>query len=203
MTSINARANMIRHRIDTGLTVTTRIYAQLVKTAVLLNLALGYMDPKMYPSIVFATPYQWELVNEFSKIPEVELKAKVIKRLLRIGRVVATASAAQAAATALGYMVPIKPNGAPDFTFYLYPGYRNTVFIPLTGTRTGDEQAADLIRMAPRPFGYTWHHHEVVGIMQLVRTDVHALFSVGFQTGSHVGGAFYYTILKNRDQTYG
>jgi hypothetical protein len=36
---------------------------------------------------------------------------------------------------------------------------------------------------------YTWHHHEVVGIMLPVRTDIH-------KAVSHIGGVFFYTIAK-------
>jgi hypothetical protein len=73
----------------------------------------------------------------------------------------------------------------------------NTVpFIPpvkikLTGVRRRDEAKANRAAgLASTPSGYTWHHHEVPGIMQLVDSKVHR--SIG-----HEGGAFFWTILKN------
>src|SRR5262249_12230185 len=119
----------------------------------------------------------------------------IISRILKLGTIAANTVFAYEAASATGYHVPIKPTGFPDFADFLYPGFRNTVFIPLTGSRRADERAADAARGARRPFGYTWHHHEVMGIMQLVRRDIHSLFFGGRLT--HQGGVFYYGIMTN------
>jgi hypothetical protein len=45
-----------------------------------------------------------------------------------------------------------------------------------------DSMIAD-VRAGRTPDGYTWHHHQDVGRMQLVRTDEHELF-----IGGHTGG---------------
>lgn len=44
--------------------------------------------------------------------------------------------------------------------------------------RNADEAAANLAAgFAETPDGYTWHHHEEIGKMQLVASDVHSIFS--------------------------
>ncbi|WP_390621362.1 HNH endonuclease [Gimesia panareensis] len=51
-------------------------------------------------------------------------------------------------------------------------------------------------RIAGTPSGYTWHHHEVIGIMQLVRKDVHKALFGGHRT--HHGGVFFWELLNNK-----
>jgi hypothetical protein len=61
---------------------------------------------------------------------------------------------------------------ATDF----YPGRPNDVNIgTLCGTREQDFAAANAIAgLKCTPTGYTWHHHEDLGRMQLVKTSAHA-----------------------------
>jgi len=78
--------------------------------------------------------------------------------------------------------------GYPDFSRYLYNGNDGLkqVRIELTGTRPGDLAAAnEAAGFASTPKGYTWHHNEDVGLMQLVETRVHGQFwhSGGFSLG--------------------
>ena len=51
------------------------------------------------------------------------------------------------------------------------------VYIRLTGSRSKDFTAANKAAGFKRtPKGYTWHHHENLGKMQLIRTSVHSQF---------------------------
>jgi RHS repeat-associated protein len=78
--------------------------------------------------------------------------------------------------------VPFDSNGFPDFSSYLYPDGTNDVKINPTSNRNLDFDAANLAAgYDETPKGYTWHHHQDRGRMQLVETDVHV------KTG-HTGG---------------
>jgi RHS repeat-associated protein len=79
--------------------------------------------------------------------------------------------------------------GYPDFSPHLYNGEGglNTVRIDLTGDRYLDENAAnDAAGFDSTPDGYTWHHNEDPGLMQLVGTPVHQQFwhTGGFSIGA-------------------
>ena len=71
------------------------------------------------------------------------------------------------------HSVPFTGTGFPDFSRY---SIRN-VRIDLGATRAIDfgraDRAAGYSRSNPRPAGYTWHHHQDAGYMQLVPTDLH------------------------------
>jgi titin len=87
-----------------------------------------------------------------------------------------------------GIKVVYNSKGFPDFAPFLYKGTDGLSQVPiaLTGTRPGDFAAANRAAgFARTPRGYTWHHHEDTGLMQLVRTDVHSQFwhSGGFSLG--------------------
>ena len=95
--------------------------------------------------------------------------------------------------------VTIKGNGFPDFRKALYRGaYLNTVVIPnYRGTRSKDFTAANRLagitvnRLKPK--GFTWHHHEAIGVMQLVDTPSHKAID------PHMGGVFYHRIWRPSD----
>jgi RHS repeat-associated protein len=77
--------------------------------------------------------------------------------------------------------VPFDAEGFPDFTDWKHPGVPD-VRINLTGNRAKDERAANLAAgLSKTPAGYTWHHSQDVGLMQLVDTKTH------LKTG-HTGG---------------
>ena len=77
--------------------------------------------------------------------------------------------------------VPFDSNGFPDFSAHRHPDV-DDVRINLTGNRNSDFAAANRQAGLPRtPDGYTWHHHQDPGLMQLVDRDIHR------QTG-HTGG---------------
>jgi titin len=78
-----------------------------------------------------------------------------------------------------GISVRYTPKGFPDFRPFLYKGNDglSEVSITLTGNRTNDEILANRAAgFAETPFGYTWHHHENIGLMQLVNDSVHSKF---------------------------
>jgi hypothetical protein len=69
--------------------------------------------------------------------------------------------------------IPFTAQGFPDFSRY---SIRN-VNIDMGSTRTQDflraDSAAGYTKSNPRPAGYTWHHHQENGYMQLIPTDLH------------------------------
>ncbi|MEM7174094.1 MAG: HNH endonuclease [Bacteroidota bacterium] len=51
-----------------------------------------------------------------------------------------------------------------------------------TGSRAGDSTTANRLAGYPStPPGYTWHHHQEYGVMELVETEIH-------QKTGHTGG---------------
>ena len=46
----------------------------------------------------------------------------------------------------------------------------------------------------------TWHHHEVIGIMQLVPTDLNHF--IGGPGVSHAGGVAFWKLMKNANGDY-
>ena len=86
--------------------------------------------------------------------------------------------------------VPFNKEGYPDFSSYLYIKDGQPVDVnigQLTGDRNKDFALANAAaNFSETPAGYTWHHNEQLGRMQLVRTDIHA------KTG-HTGGHTIYS----------
>ena len=85
-----------------------------------------------------------------------------------------------------GYSIPLKYNGAPDFSKYLAQvakGQKNQIKMKLTGSYHADFKEADRLagftKDTPRPEKTTWHHVEDfnpktgTATMQLVKTDAH------------------------------
>ncbi|HBJ38656.1 MAG TPA: hypothetical protein DDZ51_28680 [Planctomycetaceae bacterium] len=110
------------------------------------------------------------------------------------------------AINAAGAGIPVKMNGFPNFTGHLYRNvprgviFRSQVvtFIHYTGSYNGDELRT--MRKIRRVTGLTnrWapsrtvvHHHEVIGIMMLVKQDSHRV--------SHAGGVFYWKLATGKD----
>lgn len=77
--------------------------------------------------------------------------------------------------------VPFDEEGYPDFSNWRHPDVPD-VQIELTGDRGKDFAAANAqAGLSETPSGYTWHHHQDPGKMQLIDRTVHA------KTG-HTGG---------------
>ena len=82
-------------------------------------------------------------------------------------------------------------DGWPKFgTSELYPFGANDLNIgSLCGSREQDFAAAnEMAGYAKTPAHYTWHHHQDLGRMQLVKTSAHAPKSVTADGRSHWGG---------------
>lgn len=78
--------------------------------------------------------------------------------------------------------VPFDEAGFPNFSKNLYKDGANDVMIKPTGNRGKDFIAANKAAgYKSTPEGYTWHHHQTTGRMQLVNYEVHR------KTG-HTGG---------------
>ncbi len=70
--------------------------------------------------------------------------------------------------------VPFDSRGFPDFSDHLYGGGPNSVNISPTGNRSKDFSAAnEAAGYSSTPKGYTWHHHQNYGRMELVESSVH------------------------------
>ena len=104
-----------------------------------------------------------------------------------------------------GYVVPLKENGAPNFSGYIVKvasGQKNVLknFF-YTGSYTKDFAKADILagftEKNPRPANTTWHHVEDynsntnTGTLQLVQRNVHQA------TNPHKGGAAQYRAANN------
>jgi hypothetical protein len=77
--------------------------------------------------------------------------------------------------------VPFDAQGFPDFSAWRHPNVPD-VNINLSGNRGTDVRRANAAAGLSRtPRGYTWHHHQTCGLMQLVVRSVHR------KTG-HTGG---------------
>jgi hypothetical protein len=81
--------------------------------------------------------------------------------------------------------VPFDENGFPDFSAWRHPDVPD-VRIELTGSRGRDFTLANKAAgLDSTPEGYTWHHHQDPGLMQLIETDAHRLTA---HTGGFSGG---------------
>lgn len=77
--------------------------------------------------------------------------------------------------------VPFDAQGFPDFSAWRNPNVPD-VRISLSGDRPTDFARANAAAgLGSTPAGYTWHHHQDCGLMQLIDSTIHAL------TG-HTGG---------------
>jgi RHS repeat-associated protein len=77
--------------------------------------------------------------------------------------------------------VPFDDNGFPDFSDWRHPDVPD-VQIELSGSRGTDFARANReAGLSETPEGYTWHHHQEPGLMQLIERGIHA------KTG-HTGG---------------
>jgi len=88
------------------------------------------------------------------------------------------------------YPVKYDKDGWPDFSPYLYQGGVNKVRIKLTGSRRADFDVADaqagISEAWRKANGYTWHHSQKLGTMELVKSAAH---NPGLHGAPHDGGA--------------
>jgi hypothetical protein len=77
--------------------------------------------------------------------------------------------------------VPFDADGFPNFSSWRHPDVPD-VRIELSGSRATDFARANAAAgLRETPAGYTWHHHQDRGLMQLIETEMHR------RTG-HTGG---------------
>jgi RHS repeat-associated protein len=77
--------------------------------------------------------------------------------------------------------VPFDAQGFPDFSAWRHPNVPD-VRIQLSGRRGTDESRANkAANLSSTPSGYTWHHHQNCGKMQLVERPIH-------RATGHTGG---------------
>ena len=168
-------------------------YKSVVKISILLNLAEAVADPHTRFWALVAMPYNMKQLRKFDRLSSSQWNPKTYSRVLKIATAVAKVVASQTPAARTLYDIPLKPNGFPDFSEYVISGRGARTFIPLTGGRRADFKAANLAAFRTwTPNTHIWHHHEVMGLMELVRKDVHTAFS-------HSGGVLYYMITNNVD----
>lgn len=93
--------------------------------------------------------------------------------------------------TIAGKVIRFKRNGWPDLSPFKHPkvaGKKSVVYVKPTGSYLEDFAKADQASgWITRPAGYTWHHSERLGILVLVKEEVHGLF--------HYGGCSIYRAL--------
>jgi len=165
--------------------------------------AASNRDLRMLLALRNSSRYNKELLRTFRRTASrIRRDSAVYNKIISLGKIGVLAS------TAHDLGVPIKMNGLPDFSQFRQSSGRNVVFIELSGqTRPMDNNRADKVKAGipwTQRFGrgrgqaaldarenYTWHHHEVVGIMELVRTTTHG--SLG-----HDGGVKFWEILNNQ-----
>ena len=189
-TSIRIQTEQLRRGTVSGQRVVNQVLRTIVTLAVWLNLATAAIGEYTGKPFVMApaTVYANMQLRNFLRRPAIGPKST--KRIFRISKFIAQAAAKAAlvSSKALPIPVDIGINGLPDFN----PSKPiSVVYIPLTGSRSGDYALAHAKgRVLKRPL-YTWHHHESVGIMMYVPTPVHA--AVG-----HAGGVFFWELLNDR-----
>jgi RHS repeat-associated protein len=178
-------------RVTTAKKYTDSVYKVLVTMAVTLNTAVAGIGSKTgAPQVIIpAAVYAAKELKEFHK--KSSLGSVTIKKILRISKFIAKAAAMDQVAGAIGLRVSKSPNGFPDFNDVIEPR-RGAVFIPLTGDASADERSARLARGLPNPPGYTWHHHEAIGIMMLVPRAIHI-------ANGHSGGVLFWEILNDKE----
>jgi RHS repeat-associated protein len=166
-------------------------YTPLIYALVLSNLGLALTDdnPSVAVSAGVQSLYQFQLLNTFRRkskrsITTIE-RAKNLLQLLRDGK---------DAASLARHGVQMKPTGYPNFTPHIHKLLGTVPIWKLKGTHRADKASARKIRKlvdwGPNAEnGDIWHHHEVVGIMQLVPKSVHK--------ATHRGGALLYEILTD------
>jgi RHS repeat-associated protein len=134
-------------------------------------------------ALLAALPYQIKLSKDLEKlVDESRNAAKTYKRWKGIVNFMSKGvggTVTRTKQTALG--IPNKINGFPELTQRTRLVF-GSVFIKLTGNRYEDDKIANAMTLSI--WAGTWHHHEVVGVMQAVDSSLHQFY--------HLGGATIY-----------
>ncbi|MDB6028311.1 MAG: wapA7, partial [Verrucomicrobiales bacterium] len=171
-----------------------KAYQPFVNALIVANISLACADDDISWAAYPAIAYNFELMYEFNKNVKKGMKYTTVEKAKRLMAFVKGRIEDISEAHATG--VTTKVTGFPDFSPYVHPLYGNC-FIFYTGKRGSDFQRADLVSgrafVKMLDFGqkWTWHHHELVGLMQLVPTAKHRR--------GHSGGGLIYDICKDTD----
>jgi RHS repeat-associated protein len=177
-----------------------------------------------------SSPYQFVQIGKLLAIPQKKFNVKdKIDMLLGL----ASQQTWKQVRDRLGpkfvqFLLPMTPMGFPILNDYLLGrdqaallmGLKPqsteipTVFIFLTGSHSKDVQEANLTRtgiaaltgklvQAREPKGYTWHHHEVMGVMMLVNQQIHRAIRL-FEKArfGHIGGKQFWLATQNDSGSY-
>jgi RHS repeat-associated protein len=161
-------------------------YKNIFRLSMIGNLIYAFSDPANWLAVFPAAGYQFRLLRQFNRIPD----SSRLRDLAVIAEELARAAAVGIVLYQLG--IKIKPTGFPDFSGFRHTRVPLPIFFTYRGSRGRDEtMARRLAGITPATQGtYTWHHHEVVGLFELVQTPIHVL-------RLHSGGIFYYKICRN------
>jgi hypothetical protein len=154
-------------------------------------------------ALVRGTRYQLHLLKGFRKITEGDNLVEFGRTLTSFTKVSSRVSRALIGSQQWRGRVYQKMNGLPEFTPFTTG--RHSIFIKggysphgesegLTGFRRLDEAKANAAGSVT-PSNATWHHHEVMGIMQLVPTDLNN--GIGGPGIRHDGGTAFWQLMKN------
>jgi len=138
------------------------VYRNLAATA---YTAVENDDKPMIRAFPSAIKYNLNLLKEFKKRTKGKRgRDELKKRVPRLFNYMAKE------ATAVKWNVPVKLNFMPDFRRRRAIG-KSLVFLNPLISDTSDFARANVKRVLAEPANYTWHHHEVVGIMELVHSQ--------------------------------
>jgi RHS repeat-associated protein len=133
-------------------------------------------------ALLRALPYQIELDKDLEKLIESSRDpAKTYKRwkgIVNFMQKGLDGAITRTKQKSLG--IPNKINGFPELTQHTRP-ISGSMFIRLTGARDKDDALANAMSFFPVWSG-TWHHHEVVGVMQAVDVELHKFYHLGGAT---------------------
>ncbi|MBK8039286.1 MAG: tandem-95 repeat protein [Verrucomicrobiaceae bacterium] len=156
-------------------------------------------------ALIESSKYNADLVKHFRTQVNQTNKREFAERMVYFGDLVAKTSGSLLESTQWKGRVYQKINGMPEFTPFTISS--KSTFINkgfdsvdkgrgLSGSRSGDDAAAGskshLLTKG------TWHHHEVIGIMQLVPSDLNH----GSSGISHYGGVAFWKLFKNTSGKY-
>ncbi|GEP43499.1 Ig-like domain-containing protein [Brevifollis gellanilyticus] len=142
----------------------------------------GRMTLSMLPALKYQYAQLKILKNEKQKSGAVNS----LRRWSYFGQLQKALATSKRNAIASGHTFIVKSNGLPDLT----PNASASIFLKggLTGRRSTDNTRSQA--QARRATG-TWHHHEVMGIMQSVDVTAHSAVS-------HHGGVYFWSLCNNK-----
>jgi hypothetical protein len=156
-------------------------------------------------ALIESMKYNADLVKHFRTQVNQTNKREFAERMVYFGDLVAKTSSSIIKSSQWNGQVYQKINGLPEFTPFTISA--KSTFINkgfdavdkgrgLSGSRSGDNAAAGA--KSHLMTKGTWHHHEVIGIMQLVPTDLNH----GSPGVSHYGGVPFWKLFKNTNGNY-